>query len=1103
MATTEPLDWTTPVPSENAYRTEAERVASALRGRIRGEIRFEDGDRALYATDLSVYRQIPIGVVIPGTIDDVVETVAVCREHGVPVLPRGGGTSLAGQCCNVAVVIDFSKYLNNIVEYNPEERYAWVEPGVICDQLRHRAWEDHLTWAPDPATHAYNTFGGMIGNNSCGSHSVLGGKTVDNIEEMEILTYAGDRFTVGRVESEEELERIISEGGPRGELYRRLRDLRDRYADLIRARYPDIPRRVSGYNLDDLLPEKGFDVARALVGSEGTLAIVLKAKCRLVPHPPKRSLLVIGYDSMADAGDHVPELMELEPIALEGIHQSVPRNMEIKGRSLPGAELLPEGKMWLLVQFGGISQEEANTRAGEARRRIEERGGNYREIRLLGDADEVSKVWKVRESGVSSSRIAHKEAGWPCWEDSAVHPEKEGPYLRELEALLDRYGYEWTGYGHWGQGCFHIRINFDFGTEEGVRRYRSFMDEASDLVLKYNGSLSGEHGDGQARAEFLPKMFGEELIEAFREYKRIWDPDWKMNPGKLVYPYPTDTNLRVGPDYRPKRVKTHFRFPDDRGSMALATQRCFGVGKCRQLEGKLTMCPSFQVLREEKHTTRGRAHLLFEALRGDSPIGGDGWKSDYVKESLDLCLGCKGCKGDCPEFVDIATYKAEFISHYYEGRLRPRAAYAFGLIEWWAKLASLAPDASNLLTQTPGLDRVAKWVAGVAPERRIPAFAAQTFTQWWRDREPRNRSGAEATERAQHAKNEGRPEVILWADTFNNHFHPSVLQAGAEVLESAGYQVVVPQKWLPSSRPLYDWGMLDLAKWQLRRILDALRDEIRAGTPVVVLEPSEASVFRHELWQFFPDEQDAVALGRQTYTLAEFLVEQVEDWTPPRLEGKAITHVHCHHRAVMGEKAHLELLMKMGLEVDVPDPGCCGMAGPFGFEEGQKYDISVARGEQLLLPAVREASEETLIVVDGFSCREQIAQGTRRRALHLAEVLQMALQRPEIQERGRPEERYAPLRPTALARPTSPTFGALVLSGALLLGGVAVRGLFGGTEDGDGRPPAGSRRDGAERRASRVEREEPVARAPARREEEANRRARARRRELAAIAREM
>jgi FAD/FMN-containing dehydrogenase/Fe-S oxidoreductase len=1025
VAALELTRWTSEVPSESLYNADARVVAADLRRRTRADIRFTPGDRALYATDLSVFRQVPIGVVIPTTVDDVIETVAVCREHDVPILVRGAGTSLAGQTCNLAVVIDFSKHLHRIVDYNAAERYAVVQPGVICDELRHRAWKDSLTWAPDPATHAYNTFGGMIGNNSCGTHSLRGGKTVDNIETLDILTYGGDRLTVGGTLDAEELDRIIGAGGARGELYAKLRQFRDRHAAEIRKRYPKIPRRVSGYNLDDLLPEKGFDVAKAIVGSEGTLAVVLGARVRLLPRPAARALLLVGFDSMADAGDRVPELLDLEPHALEGVHESVTTNMRRKGRTLPGAALLPDARMCLILEFGAASQDEANSRAEAARRRVESSGAG-RDTRICDNDEDVEAVWKVREAGVGASRVPHTEGGWPCWEDTAVHPSKEGAYLREFEALLARYQYPWTGFGHFGQGCFHIRIGFDFSTPAGVAHYRAFATDAADLVVTFGGSLSGEHGDGQARAEFLPKMFGAELAQAFREYKRIWDPRGRMNPGKLVDPYPIDSNLRVGPEYHPIHVRTHFRFAEDKGSFAVATQRCFGVGKCRELAGQETMCPSFQVLRDEQHTTRGRAHLLFEALREGSPIAREGLKSDYVRESLDLCLACKGCRHDCPESVDIASYKAEFLSHYFARRLRPRQAYAFALIEYWAKLASLAPDAANVLMQTPGLRELAKFAARVAPERPLPPFAAMTFEQWWQRRRVRPTTGT---------------PVILWPDTYNNHFHPTALQAAAEVLEDAGCRVIVPGAFLPLGRPLYDWGMLDLARWQLERILQTLKRPIRDATPFVVLEPSDASVFRHELLQFFPDDDAARALASHTFTLPEFLVKE-RAWTPPRLERKAVVHVHCHQRAVLDTDGYLDLLKRMGIEADVPDRGCCGMAGPFGFEQGQKHAISVARAEQALLPAVRQAADDALVIADGFSCRQQIADLSERRALHIAEVIRLAQRSRGTGAAELSELQWRRIAARDLTRGTSAMRGAAMLGGAAALGAAALAALI-------------------------------------------------------------
>jgi FAD/FMN-containing dehydrogenase/Fe-S oxidoreductase len=959
----------------SATAVDAEALAAELRRRVRGEVRFDDGSRALYATGGSNYRQTPIGVVIPRDVEDVVETVAAARRFGAPLLARGGGTSLAGQCCNVAVVMDCSKYLHHVLEIDPDKRLARVQPGTILDDLRHAAERHHLTFGPDPATHNHCTLGGMIGNNSCGVHSVMAGRTADNVEELEILTYEGLRLRVGPT-SDGELDRIIRAGGRRGEIYAQLKALRDRYAGLIRARYPKIPRRVSGYNLDELLPEHGFHVARALVGSESTCVTVLEAVVRLVHSPPARSLLVLGYPDVYQAGDHVPQVLEAGPIGLEGIDDRLIGYMRRKSLHPEDIPMLPPGGGWLLVEFGGETKEEADAQARQLMARFNKQG-RPPSMRLLDDPREEKKLWEIRESGLGATAIVPgMRDTWEGWEDSAVPPDKLGHYLRELRGLFEKYGYECALYGHFGQGCVHTRIDFDLETRAGIDHYLGFISEAADLVVSLGGSLSGEHGDGQSRAALLPKMFGEELIQAFRDFKAIWDPDWRMNPGKVVDAYRPDQNLRLGTDYRPWNPPTHFQFPEDHGSFAKAALRCVGVGKCRRLDGG-TMCPSFMVTREEEHATRGRARLLFEMLQGDV-IGKHGWRDEAVKEALDLCLACKGCKGECPVNVDMATYKAEFLSHYYAGRGRPRSAYAFGLIFYWARLAALMPHAVNFLTQTPGLRGLAKAVAGMAPERQIPAFAAPTFTEAFRRHRPRNPDG---------------PPVILWPDTFNNHFHPETAHAAVEVLEAAGWRVMVPRSWLCCGRPLYDYGMLDLAKRWLRRILTTLQPHIAAGVPVVVLEPSCAAVFRDEQANLFPRDEDAKRLRQQAFLLSEFLERQAKDFELPKWPHKALVHGHCHHRAVMGMAAEEAVLSKLGLDFEVLDSGCCGMAGSFGFERGARYEVSIKAGERVLPPAVRRAPGDTLIIADGYSCREQIAQATERRALHLAEVIHLALRR--------------------------------------------------------------------------------------------------------------
>ena len=946
-------------------------LGDALGRRVRGEVRFDNGSRALYSTDGSNYRQVPIGVVLPRDVDDVLATISIAHEYGAPILCRGGGTSLAGQCCNVAVVLDFSKYMAGILEIDPERRIARVQPGVVLDDLRNAAERHHLTFAPDPATHSRCTLGGMIGNNSCGVHSIMAGKTDDNIEELDILTYDGLRMQVGRT-SDRELEAIVSQRGRRGEIYSGLKFIADHYGGLVREQYPAIPRRVSGYNLDRLLPENGFQVAQALVGTEGTCVTVLEATCRLVESPPERVLLVIAYPDVFQCADHVPEVMTHGPIGLEGFDDLYVDYCRRKRALVEGLALLPAGGGWLLAEFGGRTQADAEAQAGRLMAALG-RGPHPPNMRLLSDKRQAKKVWEVRESALGVvSHVPGESWKWEGWEDAAVSPEKLGDYLRAFRGLMDRHLYRGPLYGHFGHACVHVRIDFDLETTEGISRFRRFLEEAADLVVSYGGSLSGEHGDGQARAELYPRMFGPELVQAFREFKALWDPEWKMNPGKVVEPYKLDENLRLGAGYRPWEPKTHFQFPEDHGSLAHATLRCVGVGKCRESEGGV-MCPSYRATREEEHSTRGRAHLLWEMTKGD--VIRDGWNDESVKKSLDLCLACKGCKSDCPVGVDVATYKAEFLSHYYEKRRRPRSAYAFGNIDRWARLASKAPRLVNATTQLAGLRGLAKWLAGVSQERRIPLFAAETFRSWFEKRKPRNLEAS---------------PVLLWPDTFNNYFLPHTAKAAVRVLEAAGFQVQLPREILCCGRPLYDFGMLDRAGRLLVRTLDTLAVEIDAGIPVVVLEPSCAAVFRDELINLFPRNDRAQRLSRQTFLLSEFLEREAKHFRLPRLARQALVHGHCHHKSVVTMTAEEAVLGRMGIDFYLPAPGCCGMAGAFGFE-ADKYEVSLAIGELELLPAVRRASPECLIIADGFSCREQIAQSGGREALHLAEVIQMAL----------------------------------------------------------------------------------------------------------------
>jgi FAD/FMN-containing dehydrogenase/Fe-S oxidoreductase len=981
-----------PGPPRGSVRIDVTALKRALRAAVEGEVRFDPGTLALYANDSSNFRQVPIGVVIPKTLADVVAAHRVCHEFGAPVLNRGGGTSLSGETVNVAVVIDHSKYLTRIGEVDTERRLVTCEPGVINEELNRHTGQHDLVFGPDPSTHSRCVIGGNIGNNSCGVHSVQsqlygpGPRTSDNTHALEIVTYDGTRFWVGNDE-EAQLESIIAAGGRKAEIYAALRDLRDKYADAIRERFrpvSEVPRRVSGYNLDELLPERGFNVARALVGTESTCVTVLQAVLMLTPALLQRTLVVVGYPALADAAEHCAQIVERwRPIGLEALDEELIQDQAAQHIHLSDIEQLPAdgSRAWLLVQFGADTEEESTGRAQEFARWLAKKKG-YEPDRILvvksaQEGGQSQDIWEIREGGLGATAFARGEDNWPGWEDSAVPPSELGRYVTDLRALMDSRGIKGALYGHFGQGCIHGRLGFDLRTESGIANYRAFLEEAADLVTRYGGSLSGEHGDGQQRAELLEKQFGPVLIEAMREFKRIWDPDWKMNPGKVIDPYRLDENLRLGTSYNPPRPATKFAYPEDKGDFAHAALRCVGIGKCRDPQGSPTMCPSYQVTREEKHSTRGRARLLFEMLQGE--VITDGWRSGEVFDALDLCLACKGCTSDCPVGVDMPTYKSEFLYHHYKSprRVRPRYAYAFGYIDKAARLAALVPELVDFTTQTPGLRRLAKLAAGIDQRRPLPAFAPMTLQQWFR-------------QRGGPANPTGRP-VVLFPDTFNNYLHADVGVACVEALEAAGWRVIMPARHVCCGRPLYDYGFLDSAQRYLGRVLDELRPYVRDDIPVIGMEPSCLAVFKDELRRMLPHDDDAARLARNAYHFGEFFT--TFGVQPPRIRGRALLWGHCHHRATGGISAEQELLRQAGLDVTELKGGCCGLAGSWGFEQG-KYDISMDCGEQALLPAVRDAPDGTLIVADGFSCKTQIAHARAgKQALHTGQVLAMAAKR--------------------------------------------------------------------------------------------------------------
>ncbi len=952
-----------------------------LSRRVDGEVRFDAGSRAAFAVDSSNYRQPPVAVVAPRTIEAAVETIAVCAGLGVPVLSRGGGTSLAGQTTNRAVVIDWTKYCHHLISVDAAARTCVVEPGIALDELNRLLARHDLMFGPKPATHRSCTLGGMIGNNSCGSTAQAYGKTVDNLLRLEVLTCDGTRMWVGAT-SDVEYEQILADGGRKAEIYRALRHLRDEHLSLIRTRYPDIPRRVSGYNLDSLLPENHFDLARALVGSEGTLVTVLRAELHLVPVPKAAAMVVLGYPDIATAGDAVMPIVGHDPWQLEGIDHvliEMEQQAQLAGDAIA---TMPRGGGWLMVQFIADTQDEADTKAKALLHDVE----NHEHPpthKFLDDPAKISQLVEVRELSLGAS--AHpvgQHDNWPGWEDSAVPPERLGDYLRDLRGLFDEFGYakeKVAIYGHFGQACIHCRVPFELRTADGIAQYRAFAERAADLVASYGGSLSGEHGDGQARSELLPRMFGREVVALFGELKTIFDPRGLMNPGNIVNPNPLDGQLRLGVGYTPAEPSTHFSYPDDEGRFSKAALRCVGVGTCRNaVSDEQVMCPSYMVTREEEHSTRGRARLLFEMLRGESITGG--WRSTEVRDALDLCLSCKGCKSDCPVGVDMATYKAEFLSHHYAGRLRPMAHYSMGWLPLLSQGASRAPALVNALTQSP-LAPLLKKAGGIAPERAIPTFATRSFVSMWKRRPASSRP----------TKSPTQGPVLLWPDTFSNYFHPNVARAAVLVLEDAGFEVRVPTEPLCCGLTWVSTGQLTAAKRVLRRTLNVLRDDLRDGIPVVGLEPSCTAMFRSDGPDLLGGDEDMRRLSKQTRTLAELLTERAPDWTPPQLDVDAIIQTHCHQHAIMGVDADDQLMNKAGIRSDRLASGCCGLAGNFGFEAGH-YEVSRAAGERVLLPRVRQAGPDTAVLADGFSCRTQIEQGdTGRTAVHLAELLATGL----------------------------------------------------------------------------------------------------------------
>lgn len=929
-------------------------LAKRLGQAVRGEVHFDAKARALYAGDASNYRVPPAGVVLPHTVDDVLAAVALCAEYGAPVTQRGAGTSIVGNAIGPGVVIDNSRYLNAVLDIDARSRRAVVQPGVVLDDLQRAAAPLGLRFGPDPSSHSRCTIGGMIGNNACGARSVAWGTTAVNTHSLDVLTVDGARFTAGPG----------SAAAAPLELSSALHELVNGNLELIRATLPDWPRRISGYALQHLLPEHGANLARALVGTEGSCVTVLGAELHLVEPPPAVALAVLGFPDGPSAADAVPALLPARPLAVEGIDAGLLAALHQRGRR-PAVEL-PAGGAWLLVEIAGSDPTDASNRA---RWFVADAG---RPALVLVDPAQQRAIWKIREDGAGlATRTPDGGEAWPGWEDATVPPARLGAYLREFAVLCQRHGRHGTVYGHFGEGCVHVRLDFDLLTLAGVRAYRRFVEEAAALVAAHGGSLSGEHGDGRARGELLDRMYPPSVLRLFERFKSIFDPRGLMNPGIAVRPVPLDRNLRYGEPAAGalRKHPTYLGFPEDGGDLAGGVRRCVGVGSCRRTDGVGVMCPSYAVTRQEQHSTRGRARLLAEML--DGRLLRDGWRSPELAEALDLCLGCKGCLSDCPVNVDMASYKSEFLYQHYRWRLRPRAHYVLGGLPGW--LRATPPGLAAALLGAPGMGRLAAQLGGISTSRPLPVPARRSLRQWMQRRVPP--LGVPP-----------RGPVLLWTDTFTNSFDPHVGQAAVELLESVGFRVEVPARPVCCGLTYLATGQLKAARRVLRRSLAVVRPYLDARVPIVGLEPSCTAALRGDAKHLLPGDPQADALRATVHTLAELLSTRAPDWTPRPVGGRVVVQTHCHQHAVLGATPDATLLARAQVEVISRPAGCCGLAGSFGFQRGHE-DLSAAVAERALLPALRAAGPGAVLLADGFSCRLQARQLAGARTLHLAELL--------------------------------------------------------------------------------------------------------------------
>ena len=914
--------------------------------------------RALYSTDASLYRVVPELVARPRTVEELVTLTGLAVEHGLPLTARGAGTSIAGNAVGPGLIMNTSAHLNKIISIDAPARTATVEPGVVHAQLQRAAVSQGLRFGPDPSSHTRCTIGGMIGNNACGSRALGYGRTSDNLVELELLTVDGQRLLINAD--------TTADDHP---LFRRLDQLVHDHLATIRTEFGRFGRQVSGYAMENLLPEKGFDLLRFFAGTEGTLAMITRATVRLVTDAPHTIMIALGYPDMASAADAVPAVLPYQPTAAEGLDARIV-DVVRRRQGANSVPRLPDGQGWMLVELAGDDADEVRDRA---ERLLAD--ANCQDGFLVTDPGHAARLWKIREDGAGLAAVSLSRPAHGGWEDTAVPPEHLGSYLRDFEALMTSHGVEGLPYGHFGDGCVHIRIDFPLWEENGAEQYRRFVAEAAELVAGYGGSMSGEHGDGRARSELLSSMYSPEAIGLFGAVKEIFDPQNLLNPGVLVDPRPVDADLRISQVRQRPLALAEPRFTSE-------VHRCTGVGKCvasKPAGGSTAamgvMCPSFAATGDEKDSTRGRARVLEEMINGRLIDGG--WRAPEVHEALDLCLSCKGCRRDCPTGIDMAAYKAEVLDRSYAGRLRPRAHYALGWLPRWGRMITRLPalaQLANLVLRLPGLGRLAKAVAGIDHRRVLPRF--ETAAPQLRKRIPVAASPEDLT-------GVERP-VIIWTDSLSSQFAGGPIRSAIDVLEDAGYRPYLLPRNACCGLTWITTGQLDGARRQLRQALQVLTPYAEAGIAIVGLEPSCLAVWRSDAPELLDDPRVTTVANKIT-TLAE-LLSTTAGWQPPDLTGtELVVQPHCHHASVLGWDTDAALLERTGATITTVG-GCCGLAGNFGMELGH-YEVSVQVAEHDLLPAVRRAGPEAIVLADAFSCRTQLAELGDRTAISLADLL--------------------------------------------------------------------------------------------------------------------